>query len=52
MGSLCHISNIIVDYELQQEDIERYMKEAITLDEECMQKIFDVQMSLWGISSK
>jgi len=52
MGSLCHISNIIVDSELQQEDIERYMNEAITLDEECMQKIFDVQMSLWGISSK
>lgn len=48
MGSLCHISNVIVDSDLQQEDIDGYLKEGIALDEECMKRIFDTQMSLWG----
>ena len=39
MGSLCHISNVIVDSELQQEDIDGYLKEGIALDEECMKRI-------------
>ena len=38
MGSLCHISNVIVDSDLQQEDIDGYLKEGIALDEECMKR--------------
>lgn len=48
IGSLCHISNVILDSEFQQEDIEKYLKNPSTLDDECMQKVFAAQMSLWG----
>lgn len=47
MGSLCHISNIIVDSELQQEEIETYLTNESVLDDKCLKKIFSTQSSLW-----
>lgn len=46
MGTLCHISNVLVDSELQQEIYEEYFKVAAPIDYKGIKLIFS-QMSSW-----
>ena len=45
-SSFCHVSNVLVNSELQQEVLEEYLKDSAPIDYDCIKRLFP-QLDFW-----